>query len=125
MALILIVDDEADVRATLRGMLERRGYEVAEAGDGAEALRRFAARQPDLVIIDMIMPVREGMETIQALRATGAKTPIIAMSGGGRIGAGVVLQAASILGADRRLDKPVRPAELLAAVEGCLGLTAA
>jgi DNA-binding response OmpR family regulator len=125
MACILIVDDEPDVRATLCGMLERRGHWVIEATDGTGALKRFAEHQPDLMIIDLMMPVREGIETIRELRARGVKTPIIAMSGGGRVGSNLVLRAASMLGADRELEKPIRVAELLAAVEGCLTPAAA
>ena len=125
MACILIVDDEPAVRGTLRGMLERRGYEITEACNGAEAMKQFVAGPPDLLIIDIIMPERDGVETIRAIRGAGWRTPIIAISGGGgRVGSRLMLDTAAILGADGRITKPVRSAELLAAVEGCLAASA-
>jgi CheY-like chemotaxis protein len=65
MARILIIDDEADLRTTLRDILEAQGYEVIEANDGREGLQRSLLAPIDLVITDLLMPEQEGMETIQ------------------------------------------------------------
>src|SRR5271170_808781 len=68
MACILVVDDEPMLRRTLRGILEKAGHTVVEAGDGDQALVAFASSEPDLVITDIIMPNREGVEMIGELR---------------------------------------------------------
>lgn len=120
MALILVVDDEPLMRRTIRAGLEKAGHQVEEAQDGEEGLRRFTELRPDLVITDIVMPEREGVETIRAIRAASPNTPIIAMSGGGSAGAMLFLDIADKLGATRTLPKPIRNAELLATVAHCL-----
>lgn len=120
MARILIVDDEAGVRSTLRSMLERRGYEVVEAADGDECLKVLAQQGADLVLLDILMPRREGLETLLQLRNQGHGPPVIAMSGGGAIATSVLLKSASVLGACEALDKPIRAEALVAAVERSL-----
>jgi len=116
MARILIIDDEADLRATLRDILEAQGYEVIEASDGREGLRHYLLAPMDLVITDLLMPEQEGMETIQAMRRVNPQVKIIAISGGGQTGRLDFLEAAAVLGAQRTLRKPFRPRELLTAV---------
>jgi DNA-binding response OmpR family regulator len=120
VARILIVDDETLVRRTLRAMLERAGHVVDEADNGETALRVFAAETPDLVITDIVMPDREGVETIGDLRKANPDLPIIAISGGGSIGEDFFLTLAAQFGATRTLSKPIRQADLLAAVDACL-----
>jgi DNA-binding response OmpR family regulator len=121
MAQILIVEDEQMLRATLRAILQRAGHEVAEAEDGAKAMKIFQATRPDLVITDIIMPNREGVETIGEMRAIAPDLPIIAMSGGGSSRGGeLFLELASQLGATRTLTKPIRLADLFVAGEACL-----
>jgi CheY-like chemotaxis protein len=120
MALILVVDDEPLVRRTLRSVLERAGHVVEEAQDGNEALQKFGAARPDLILIDIIMPDREGAETIADIRRADAHVPIVAMSGGGVVGDKLFLDLATQLGATRTVSKPVRNADLLALVDGCL-----
>lgn len=66
--LVLIIDDDEDIRFILRRALESAGYQVREASDGAAGLKRFREQRPDLVMTDIIMPEREGVETIMALR---------------------------------------------------------
>jgi len=119
MARILVVDDEPLLRRTLRAILERAGHEVLEAVDGAKALNVFVESHPDLVLIDMVMPNREGAETIVDLRAAGC-VPIIAMSGAGGDSGALYLRIAAEVGADRTLAKPIRAAALLEAVAACL-----
>jgi CheY-like chemotaxis protein len=86
MARVLVVDDESTMRQMLRQALERRGHTVDEAADGRQAMQRLAEHQPDPVFTDLVMPEMEGIETIQALRRKCPGIPIIAISGGGRLG---------------------------------------
>src|SRR5262249_48013757 len=81
MAPVLVIDDEAGLRAFLRLALERSGHEVAEAEDGEVALRAWRAAPYDLILCDLMMPNRDGMETILALRVERPGLPVIAMSG--------------------------------------------
>ncbi|MCH8809524.1 MAG: response regulator, partial [Proteobacteria bacterium] len=87
MARILIIDDEDELRSMLRQMLEQAGHEVTEAVNGAEGIRLYEQDRPDLIITDIIMPEKEGVETIIALRRADPDLPIIAISGGGRLDA--------------------------------------
>jgi CheY-like chemotaxis protein len=120
MAHILIIDDEASLRDVVRDMLEMAGHSVAEARDGREALSIFALDNPDLVITDILMPERDGLETIAALREQHPLLPIVAVSGGGDAGVDFYLSLAGHIGATRTLAKPFRQAALLDAVDGCL-----
>src|SRR5918993_663597 len=99
MSKILVVDDEVMLRRTLRNMLERAGHVVDEAGDGNQALSRFRTDKPDLILMDIIMPDREGVETVGELRRLDPDIPIIAMSGGGSTGTHLFLDLAMRLGA--------------------------
>ena len=76
---LLIIEDEAQVRAMLRQMLERARHEVQEARDGNEGLRLFEEQPADLVITDLLMPEKEGLETIKDIRKVSPEAPIIAM----------------------------------------------
>ena len=120
MARILVVDDESMVRHTLRAILERAGHTVEEAEDGDECLAAVRHSPPDLILMDIIMPNREGVETITTLRRSGVTVPVVAISGGGRTGGMLFLETAAMLGATRTLAKPVRNAELLGTVAECL-----
>ena len=117
MGHILLVDDDAAVRRTLRAMLEKAGYAVTEAEDGDQAVALFTAHKPDLVLTDIIMPNREGVETIRELRALDPAIPIIAISGGGQTGGDLFLKIASRLGAVATVAKPIRQATLLEVIE--------
>ncbi len=120
MARILLVDDEPMLRRTLRIILEKAGHEVTEAGDGDQALLMFDEDKPDMVITDIVMPNREGVETIREMRRLDTRLPIIAMSGGANTGGDLFLRLASLLGANTTLSKPIRQAVLLEAVDACL-----
>ncbi len=118
---ILIVDDDEGVRHILRRALETAGYEVREASDGAAGLNRFREHRPDLVMTDIIMPEREGVETIMVLRKESPETAIIAMSGGGGGGGGAdYLEMAIKLGAVRVFSKPFSLAAVVGAVHEIL-----
>jgi len=116
---ILIADDETTVRTFLRTVLEDAGYIVSEAEDGKGAVRQAMAEDTDLVIIDLVMPNQEGLETIQVLRQEVPGIGIIAISGafGGQF-----LKAAQSLGADAAIGKPIDHEQLLARVAEVLAL---
>src|SRR5947209_4368981 len=96
---VLIIDDDAKVRAVLRVMLESAGFEAAEAGDGEEGVRAFRRLEADVVLCDLFMPGRDGLEAIRGLRREFPGVKVIAMSGGGFGGAVDMLPAARLLGA--------------------------
>jgi CheY-like chemotaxis protein len=117
MALILIIDDDVQVLALLRKVLEREGHEVIEAPNGRAGLELYFESQADLVITDIFMPEKEGVETILSLRKRRPNAKIIAISGGDRfVGADRPLNVARLLGAQRTFTKPVNLKELVEAV---------
>ena len=120
MALILIIDDDNQFRAMLREMLERTGYEVVEASDGKEGIKLYREKATDLIITDLIMPEKEGIETIMELCRDFPDVKIIAISGGGRIDPEQYLSMAKSFGAQYSFAKPVEREELLQAVEELL-----
>lgn len=120
MALVLVIDDEPLMRRTVRTALERAGHTVEEAQDGNEGLHKFSELNPDLVLTDIVMPHREGVETIGELRKLDRDVPIIAMSGGGSASSGLFLDLAQRLGATCTVGKPLRNAHLLSLVDDCL-----
>lgn len=122
---ILIVEDDAHLRRMLRRMLERAGHDVTEAGDGNAGLKAFRQLPVDLIITDIIMPGKEGIEMIHQLRSGPSDVKIIAMSGGGRVSADEYLHVAKLLGADHTLQKPFRMRDLLRAVDDQLSARAA
>ncbi len=83
MALILAVDDEEDIRSLLEMQVEGAGHEVLLASDGAQALQQVEAHHPDLVLLDVVMPVMDGLQVLERLRAEPAtrELPVIAVSG--------------------------------------------
>ena len=120
MAKILVIDDNDLVRASTRTILENEGYVVEEASDGDVGIARAKSVLPDLILTDIVMPNKEGIEMIRDLRSRGYDGPIIAMSGGGRLDATEVLDLAGKLGADACIAKPFKRAELLAKIKACL-----
>ncbi len=120
MARILVVDDDESVRSLLRAQLERRGHEVHEAGDGDAALGAYRDLEPDLVLLDVFMPRRDGLETVRALRSDHPDARVVAMSAGGAFADFEPLRAALAFGASAALVKPIDPAELFAAIDQVL-----
>jgi DNA-binding NtrC family response regulator len=125
MARILIIDDESQIRSMLRLMLERVGYEIAEAPDGIEGIRQYRENPADLIITDLIMPNKDGIGMIIDLKKEFPKVKIIAMSGGGVNRPEGYLDGAKKLGATRTLTKPIDRDEMLKAVKETLKDTAA
>jgi CheY-like chemotaxis protein len=119
MPRILIVDDNYDSCATLAGLLKRDGYKVGVAADGDEALKAQAKSPFDVLITDIFMPVRDGVETIREFRVRYPQTRIIAMSGS-RGFAVDYLSLGLTLGADRVLRKPFDLAALREALKEIL-----
>lgn len=117
MASVLIVDDQDMVRRTLRLALESEGLDVREAGDGDEALRLYRKAPADVVITDIVMPNKEGIETIFELRRFSPRVKIIAMSGRDTVD---FLDMARKLGADHALRKPFEMRLLVTLVRSCL-----
>ena len=114
---ILIIDDEIAIRRPLQILLERAGYEVDSAANGREALRRWRECPGDLVITDIHMPEKNGLETIFELRQIAPHARILAMSGSDLTDRIDVLGNAAVLGAIRTISKPFRLEEMLLAVE--------
>ncbi|MBU6435716.1 MAG: response regulator [Nitrospirae bacterium] len=112
---ILIIDDDEQIRAFLRQVLEEAGYMVIEAPNGRIGLRRFQQTPTALVITDLLMPDRDGLEVTMALHRDSPTVKIIVLSGGS--GQHDYLDAAKLLGAHRTMQKPIRMAELLEAVQ--------
>ncbi|MDB5363424.1 MAG: hypothetical protein JWO51_4721 [Rhodospirillales bacterium] len=117
---ILVIDDDAVVRNIVQRDLEMAGYRVVVAGDGREGLAQFWLVAPDLLIIDLIMPEMDGIETIMELRKRRITTRILAISGGGRLGNRDILRVARLLGADDTLAKPFHHADLTDKVQRLL-----
>ena len=117
---ILIIDDDHETRLLLRENLEAAGYEVEEAKNGSEALSLHRNRPFDLLIIDMFMPEKNGLEVIMELRRENRILPIVAMSGGGELHLNGVLPIARRLGASEILQKPFTREEILQSVESAL-----
>jgi YesN/AraC family two-component response regulator len=115
---VLVIDDEAALRQTMRRMLESAGHEVIEAENGRLGLEAYRKQPADVVLTDIIMPQKEGIETIRDIRAVDSKVRIVAISGGGRHQNMDFLRIAAKLGASSTLAKPFRKEELLACVEG-------
>ena len=113
---VLVVDDEAGIRELASRALSAVGYEVVTAGDGRKALKVMEATHIDLAIIDIVMPEKEGVETILELKKRWPNCKIIAISGGGRIGPEVFLSLANSFGADATMRKPLSFPQLVQTV---------
>jgi two-component system chemotaxis response regulator CheY len=113
---ILVADDDKLVRITLRKILESAGYTSLGAKDGAEAIEVYRKQKPDLVIVDIVMPIKDGVRTFLELRGFDAKAKIIAMSAGARSGKVDYLSLTKRIGANGILAKPFTRASVLALV---------
>jgi len=123
MAKILVLDDEPSILLMIKKMLEKAGHEVDLALNGREGMELFEKNKPDLLITDIIMPEKEGLETILELRKKYPGLKIIAISGGGRIGPEGYLPGAKLLGADMVFQKPLVQKEFMEAVSLLLNET--
>lgn len=121
MSSILLVEDDEGTRSMLRRALQQAGYNILEAEDGRVAFKLLADQSVDLVITDIIMPEVEGIELMRMLRTSKPRLPVIAISGGGRMGPEGYLHLAKTIGAAKILAKPFEVEELLAAIKELLG----
>ncbi len=113
---IMIVDDDSQFRRILRQMLEHEGYMVTEAGNGEEGLKRFSKARVDLVITDIIMPGKEGLETMLEIMEMDPRVKFIVVSGSRWYGAEAEFDVARSLGA-RTLKKPFKLKEILSLIQ--------
>ncbi|HXV26212.1 MAG TPA: response regulator [Alphaproteobacteria bacterium] len=120
MAVVLVIEDDDHLRRLLRAVLERAGHTVEDAPNGAVGLKTFSSRPADIVVTDIIMPEKEGLETIIELKRDYPKVKIIAISGGGARLDAQYLPSAKALGADMTIEKPFEPREVIEAVGGLL-----
>ncbi|CAN5408142.1 response regulator [soil metagenome] len=120
MAHILVIDDDAIIRRMLMERLTDAGYQVFEAGHGNEGLKVMRAEPADLVLCDLYMPEKEGLETIQELRRNYPELKIIAMSGGNRKSPVDLLPIAKSMGANETIHKPFKLAELVQLIDSML-----
>jgi two-component system, response regulator, stage 0 sporulation protein F len=114
MATILVADDERAIRSLLRRILEAEGHQVIEAGNGREAVDLYRRAPADLVILDILMPEEDGMETTWQLTREFTGANIIAMTGGR--GDSNFLDVVKLLGAHRTMEKPFQIEDMLQAV---------
>jgi DNA-binding response OmpR family regulator len=113
---ILVMDDEVQILRLVTEILQPDGHEVLCAKDGVAGMALFRKEAPEMVIIDIVMPEQEGIETILAIRRESPKVKIIAISGAGQVGDVDVLKMARAFGADDVIAKPFRAQELLSHV---------
>ncbi|MGA6827596.1 response regulator [Nitrospira sp. NS4] len=122
MPSVLVVDDEDQIRQLIRDTLEQAGYEVQEARNGKQGLECYRAKPADLVVMDILMPDQDGLESIMTLRREFPASRVIAITGGcDMIGILNFLDVAKMLGARRTLQKPFDMQTLLEAAQSELG----
>jgi YesN/AraC family two-component response regulator len=120
MARILVIDDEPSILLMIKKMIEKAGHEVYIASNGREGLELFEKNSPDLIITDIIMPQKEGLEIILELRKKHPALKIIAISGGGRFGPEGYLPSAKLFGANMIFQKPLVQKEFMEAISNLL-----
>ena len=121
MARIVVADDDEQVRSVFRIALEKAGDDGGAAVEGEAALKLCREQPADVAIVDIVMPGKEGIETISQLKTEFPETKIVAISGGGRVGADSYLELARRFGAHRTVAKPIDNQDLLDVVREMLG----
>ncbi len=122
MERILVVDDDANIRSSVAAALDHGGYTVATAANGRQAIAIHLEAPVDLIIIDIFMPEKDGLETIMELRQGFPDMKIIAMSGRGATASKDYLEAAKAFGADAALSKPFSYSYLRRTILGLGGI---
>ncbi|MCP3942370.1 MAG: response regulator [Desulfobacteraceae bacterium] len=110
---ILVIDDEKPIRTILRKLFQKQGYKVLEANNGNMGIQIFKKNRVDLVIVDLIMPEKDGIETILELKCLDPDIKIIAISGGGIIQPDLYLKLAKKFGAIYSFQKPIKVDKML------------
>jgi CheY-like chemotaxis protein len=119
MSLILVIDDDPQILRLVDAVLRYEGHSTLLASDGREGMAKFG-EQVDLVITDLLMPHKEGFETIADIRRSGLDVPVIAITGGGAVGPQTYLETARLFGASVVIAKPFAKDEILVAVRSLL-----
>lgn len=109
----LIIDDDELTRIGCQKLLTGEGFTVYNAANGVSGMELFRTKKPDIVIVDILMPEKEGLETITEMRALRRSVPIIAISSGGSTYNMTFLKMALKMGASATMEKPLKPADLL------------
>ncbi|WP_020613693.1 response regulator [Sediminispirochaeta bajacaliforniensis] len=120
MSTILVIDDNDSYRAMLTMFLTEKEFMVIQADNGKSGWKLLHSQKPNLVILDIVMPDQEGIETLIQLRKVYPHLPVIAISGGGKIGPDNYLKLAKAFGADETFEKPVSNTVLLSAIRTLL-----
>lgn len=120
MPTILLIDDEASIIEVMGNSLVKAGYEVLSAENGEKGLQLLEKEAVDAVVTDIIMPEKEGLETIIEIRRKQPELPIIAISGGGRTRQLHFLEISRDFGANDVLQKPFKPSQLIASLNSLL-----
>ncbi len=120
MKKILVIDDDNDFRKMLSAKLTKSGFAVVEAENGVEGIRRFTENEVDLVVTDIIMPEKEGMETILELKKIDPALKIIAVSGGGRSAPEDYLSVSEYFGAVKSFRKPFNLSEFVQTINNLI-----
>lgn len=121
MARILLIEDDESIRPLLEATLARENHAVTTAVNGRDGVAKFKPGEFDLIVTDLVMPEKEGIEVLQEVRSRDKAVKALAMSGGGKFGGSeTYLRLASLLGAGKVLAKPFTPAQFIAAVNEAL-----
>lgn len=120
MAYILVIDDDLEVLEIFKIFLETEGHSVVTANNGQEGIDIFRNEQADLIVTDMVMPVKDGLKTIMELEKEFPDIKIIAISGGGIIEPDRYLALAKCIGIKKTLTKPIAKEQLINAVNEVL-----
>ena len=110
---ILLVEDDEVFHAVIAPALSKQGHEVTSVLSGEDALEKIRAGKFDLILVDILMPNKDGIDTIQEIRDTDVDVKIIAISAGGKVGYSSFLELAQTVGANACLEKPFTPPVLL------------
>ncbi len=122
MARILVIDDDSHIREMLRFLFESEGHEVMEAPEGEAAMSLHLQSPADLIVTDILMPGKEGVQTIIEFRREFPEIKIIAISGGGIVGPALYLDLAEKFGAQKSFTKPLDVDKLMVAAQELLAV---
>ena len=120
MSTVLVVDDDPMVRKLIRRTLEKEGFTILEAADGKQCMEIYRKTLPEVVLVDIIMPEKDGLTAIREIKSINAQASVIAISGGLVLIPQAYLDAATETGADYSLSKPIDRKELVFTVNRCL-----
>jgi two-component system chemotaxis response regulator CheY len=120
MSTVLVVDDDEKIRKLISRLLQMEGLSVIEATNGIEGVDLYKTKAPDIVVIDIIMPGKDGLSAIRDIKAIDSRAKVVAMSGGLVMTPQTYLDEAEEIGADCVLPKPIERKELVGAIKKLL-----